>query len=56
MKMPFGKYKGQDLEDIPDGYLQWVAENVTTHAPLVKEAEAQLTMRKGEGVPAKRDQ
>jgi uncharacterized protein (DUF3820 family) len=22
-KLPFGKYKGTDLEDVPDGYLRW---------------------------------
>jgi len=31
MRMPFGKYKGQHLEDIANedpGYLQWVEGNV----------------------------
>jgi len=27
MKMPWGKYKGKDLEEIPSGYLKWLAEN-----------------------------
>jgi len=27
MIMPFGKYKGKDLEDIPSSYLKWLAEN-----------------------------
>jgi uncharacterized protein (DUF3820 family) len=53
MKMPFGKYKGQDLDDLPEGYLQWIAENVEGHAALVQEAEDQLTMKRGEGVVRK---
>ena len=24
--MPFGKYKGQGIEDLPDSYLIWLAE------------------------------
>lgn len=51
MKMPFGKYKGQQLEDLPTSYLYWLAENIEGNAELVKEAEEQLTLRKGEGVP-----
>jgi uncharacterized protein (DUF3820 family) len=27
MKMPWGKFKGEDIEDIPSDYLQWLAEN-----------------------------
>lgn len=27
MKMPWGKFKGEDIEDIPSGYLHWLAEN-----------------------------
>ena len=48
--MEFGKYRGEDLEDLPTDYLQWIAENVEGRAELVAEAEAQLTMRRGEGV------
>lgn len=28
MKMPFGKFKGTDIEDLPSDYLKWMAENV----------------------------
>lgn len=24
--MPFGKYKGQDIENVPDSYLLWMYE------------------------------
>lgn len=27
MIMPWGKHKGEDLEDIPSSYLKWLAEN-----------------------------
>lgn len=27
MTIPFGKHKGKDIEDIPSGYLKWLAEN-----------------------------
>lgn len=27
MKMPWGKFKGKDMEDIPSGYLHWLAES-----------------------------
>ena len=28
MKMPFGKYKGQDVKELPLPYVEWVIENV----------------------------
>lgn len=28
MEMPFGKYRGQELSDVPGDYLVWVLENV----------------------------
>ena len=26
MKMPFGKYRGQQVENLPDSYLEWLHE------------------------------
>ena len=49
MRMPWGKHKGEDVEDLPTGYLQWIAENVTGADALVREAEEQLTLREGKG-------
>lgn len=53
MKMPFGKYKGEDFEDIPTAYLYWMAENLDSHPKLQEEAANQLKLRDGYGVPRK---
>ncbi|NOT56788.1 MAG: exonuclease, partial [Deltaproteobacteria bacterium] len=34
MLMPFGKYKGQDLDALPDEYLLWVIANIPLREPL----------------------
>lgn len=28
MRMPFGKYAGEDIEDVPSKYLKWFLENI----------------------------
>ena len=28
MKMPYGKFKGQEIESLPSTYLKWLAENI----------------------------
>lgn len=51
MRMPFGKHRGELLENIPAEYLRWVLLNVETLDPNVeKEIENQLEMREGRGV------
>jgi len=35
MKCHFGKHKGQEIRDIPSGYLKWVVENIDP-VPLPK--------------------
>lgn len=49
--MPFGKYKGEAIEDVPSDYFRWLLENARAldHG-LRKEIEAQLEMRAGRGV------
>jgi uncharacterized protein (DUF3820 family) len=35
MLMPFGRYRGSCLNELPDGYLIWLAENVELREPLL---------------------
>jgi uncharacterized protein (DUF3820 family) len=35
-RMPFGKYKGMRLEDVPISYLEWVLENCTNLSPSLR--------------------
>jgi uncharacterized protein (DUF3820 family) len=51
MKMPFGKYKDQEVEDIPSYYLEWILTNVPNLTPsLQQEMENQLNAREGKGI------
>ena len=51
LRLPFGKHKGELLEDIPSDYLTWLLENVEDlREELKMEAENQLAMQRGEGV------
>jgi uncharacterized protein (DUF3820 family) len=34
MKMPFGKYVGWDLEEIPRQYLEWIVNNLDLYGDL----------------------
>jgi uncharacterized protein (DUF3820 family) len=45
MKMPFGKHRGEDFDDLPTAYLQWIAENLDNRPELQREAEEQLKLR-----------
>lgn len=38
MEMPFGKYRGWDIGDIPDDYLEWVLENVEIRSDALYDA------------------
>ncbi len=45
--MPFGKYKGRLIGDIPEDYLEWFADNVKTK-PALAEAVAKALGRTGQ--------
>ena len=46
MLMPFGKYRGTLIEDIPTDYLEWVVEVIDSHNPRLLEAiKDELSMR-----------
>ena len=47
MKMPFGKFKGKDIEEIPSSYLKWIAENIDEkkNGDLVFEADKEYQWR-----------
>jgi len=54
MRMPFGKYKGDPIEDLPSGYIQWALETLERlDDDLIEEMENQLKLRRGEGVVRK---
>jgi uncharacterized protein (DUF3820 family) len=51
MRMPFGKYAHEKLEDLPSDYIEWVLENVEKLRPeLEEELMNQLCLRRGHGV------
>jgi hypothetical protein len=36
MRMPFGKYRGRGLEQVPDDYLVWVLDNCRDLQPTLR--------------------
>ena len=34
MQMPFGKYQGHEIEEIPKDYLKWVSNNLDLYGDL----------------------
>jgi len=45
MLMPFGKYKGQDLNALPDEYLLWLIANIPLRDPLRSAIAAEINNR-----------
>lgn len=55
MRMPFGKHRGEDLDNVPDDYLCWVLEHVDKLSPTLREAiEDRLGIRRHRPPPAGR--
>lgn len=51
--MPWGKHKGEELDDIPTGYLTWLLSQTdidNTNPELAQEAQNQLDAREGRGI------
>jgi uncharacterized protein (DUF3820 family) len=51
MRMPFGKYKGQDLDALPDEYLLWVIANIPLREPLGSAITEEMALRGYEELP-----
>lgn len=57
--LPFGKHKGEDIEDVPTAYLTWFLGNVDApaigdkrrpaHLDLMSEIESELASRQKYG-------
>jgi uncharacterized protein (DUF3820 family) len=54
IRMPFGKHNGEPIEDLPADYIEWCLENCDLRPALQSEMEAQLSLKRGEGVQRKR--
>lgn len=55
MIIQFGKFKGQEIENIPTSYLTWCLENATLDSKTQGEMENQLQLRDGGGVARSKD-
>lgn len=50
IRMPFGKHKGELIEDLPSDYIRWCLENLERlDSAVQKEMEEQLLLREGKG-------
>lgn len=50
MVMPFGKHKGELIEDLPTDYIEWLLTECDLRPALQKELENQLKAREGAGI------
>lgn len=52
MIMPFGKWQGYDLAQIPTGYLTWLSSNTDLYGALKNAVQAELDRREGKEAQA----
>jgi uncharacterized protein (DUF3820 family) len=53
MKMPYGKYKNNEIDDIPTSYLIWMLTNTNInqqYPSVAEEMQNQLDAREGKGI------
>lgn len=43
MILPWGKYAGEDLGDVPDGYLNWLFDNMVIRNKRDRQIHAAVT-------------
>ena len=55
MRMPFGKFRGKEIEELPSAYLHWLAENCDNDA-IATEADREWRWRDEFGVHWKYDE
>ena len=55
MRMPFGKYRGYAIDDLPPSYIQWLRENVQLREPLLSEIYRVLFGSRYEVAPPQTD-
>ena len=48
MQMPFGKYAGYDLEEVPKDYLLWLSNNIDLYGDLREAVFDELVGKQGE--------
>lgn len=46
--MPFGKYKGEQLLDIPASYLEWIYDNLELNGDLEQAVSDAIDILRGE--------
>lgn len=47
MTLPWGKYRGRDVSDVPSGYLLWLVEQSNIGEPHLSEIREELAARLG---------
>jgi hypothetical protein len=54
MRMPFGKYRGCEVDTLPPQYLEWLWENCDLREPLLSAVREALDLEEEDDTPAPR--